>query len=86
VIKQRTRFIEHYPEEKTIYYGRVHIRKETFDEIFYTWDNRNRADEPHWKSVARAEVERMVGTLEQTYNLPEEHFYRGDCICIRVLS
>src|SRR3954452_20176628 len=32
---QRTRFVEHYPEEKAVYHGREHVRKETFDEIFF---------------------------------------------------
>jgi hypothetical protein len=61
---QRTRFIEHYPEEKTTHHGIEHVRKETFDEIFFTWDNRSRADEPHWKPLAKEEVERLVGDLE----------------------
>lgn len=61
---QHTRFIEHYPEEKTVVYGKEHIRKETFDEVFFTWDSRNRADEPHWKSLTKEEVERLVGELE----------------------
>jgi hypothetical protein len=61
---QRTRFIEHYPEEMTVLHGREHVRKETFDEIFFTWDVRNRADEPHWKPLAKEEVERLVGELE----------------------
>lgn len=60
----RTRFIEHYPEEKTVVYGKEHVRKETFDEIFFTWDVRNQADEPHWKPLAKEEVERLVGEVE----------------------
>jgi hypothetical protein len=61
---QRTRFIEHYPEEKTLHYGTEHVRKETFDEIFFTWDSKGRADEPHWKPLTKGEVERLVGELE----------------------
>jgi hypothetical protein len=61
---QRTRFIEHYPEERTVHHGREHVRKETFDEIFSTWDKQNRADGPHWKSLTKEEVERLVGELE----------------------
>jgi hypothetical protein len=61
---QHTRFIEHYPEEKTMHYGREHVREETFDEIFFTWDSRNRADKPHWKPLSNVEVDRLVGELE----------------------
>lgn len=61
---QRTRFIEHYPEVKTMHYGSEHVRKETFDEIFFTWDRNGRAFVPKWKSLAKEEVERLVGDLE----------------------
>lgn len=61
---QRTRFIEHYPEEKMTYHGQEHVRKETFDEIFLTWDRNNRASVPKWKPLVKEEVERLVGDLE----------------------
>ena len=61
---QRTRFIEHYPEEKMTHHGREQVRKETFDEIFFTWDRNGRAFVPMWKPLIKEEVKRLVGDLE----------------------
>jgi len=47
--RQRIRFIEPYPEEKMTHHGREQVRKETFDEIFFTWNRNGRASMPTWK-------------------------------------